>query len=147
MNKSFTLTYTESQLSDVAQRLLGEFGSYPVWAFYASMGAGKTTLIKEICRILEVEETTSSPTFAIINEYHCRSGCVYHFDCYRLQTLADAHAIGAEEYLYSGEYCFVEWPEVIEGILPEGSVKIVIDVQDPSTRILSAAKLSGEEGE
>lgn len=138
MSKTYDIKYTEAELPAVAKELLVRYGNRPVWAFYAPMGAGKTTLIKALCVLLGVNEDTASPTFAIVNEYHGNKGSIYHFDCYRLDTLADAYAMGAEEYLESGSPCFVEWPEVLEEILPADAVVIRIAVVDNHTRTLQA---------
>lgn len=102
-----------------------------VYAFYGQMGAGKTTLIKELCKQMGVQDVVNSPTFAIVNVYDIDdkdsfTDEIYHFDCYRLKSVQEALDFGAEEYLYSGNYCFIEWPEMIEQILPEDMVKIYI---------------------
>ncbi len=102
------------------------------------MGVGKTTLIKEICAALGVEDTVCSPTFAIVNEYSAGNGePVYHFDFYRLKSVAEAYDIGYEEYFYSGCYCFTEWTEKIEELLPEYYVRVDLEEQD-GKRILQA---------
>lgn len=132
-----TITYTEGELPSLAKSLLEKYDKDKVWAFDAPMGAGKTTLIKELCHTLGVEETTSSPTFAIINVYQSPVGEVYHFDCYRFETLADAYNIGAEEYLDSGSYCFIEWPDVIAPLLPDDTLWIRIEIIDGTTRRLT----------
>ncbi|MDO4771315.1 tRNA (adenosine(37)-N6)-threonylcarbamoyltransferase complex ATPase subunit type 1 TsaE [Porphyromonas sp.] len=136
-----TITYTEGELPDLATSLLKKYGESRIWAFDAPMGAGKTTLIKELCHALGVEETTSSPTFAIINVYRSPNGEIYHFDCYRFETLADAYNIGAEEYLDSGSYCFVEWPEVIASLLPDDALSLKIEIVDDRTRRLTVRKV------
>ena len=100
-----------------------------VYAFYGDMGAGKTTFIGEVCRLLGVEDDVSSPTFSIVNEYDTSDGeKLYHFDCYRLDSEEEAMDVGAEDYFYSGNTCFVEWPEKIEGILPEDVIDVHITV-------------------
>lgn len=119
------------QLPEVARNLLKYFSEERFFAFFGKMGVGKTTLIKEFCAALGVEDNVCSPTFAIVNEY-CRpldSGLqepVYHFDFYRLKSLAEAYDIGYEEYFYSGCYCFTEWTEKIEELLPERYVRVEI---------------------
>ena len=130
----FEKTFREEDLPTLSRELLDRFGDHSVWAFYAGMGVGKTTLIKELSTALGVEETTSSPTFAIVNEYHSPKGSIYHFDCYRLETLADAYSIGTEEYLDSGHYCFIEWPEVLEILLPEDTVRVMMESVNSDTR-------------
>lgn len=99
------------------------------------MGGGKTTLINALCEALEIEEVTSSPTFAIVNEYQsAKDGSVFHIDCYRLDTLADAYRIGLNEYIDSDDYCFIEWPGVLRELLPSDSLLLRIspieDVED-----------------
>ena len=126
------------QLPAVAEALLGEFPGERFYAFFGKMGVGKTTLIKELCRQLGVEDNVSSPTFAIVNEYSDRVGePVYHFDFYRLKSLAEAYDIGYEEYFYSGSWCFTEWTEKIEPLLPEHYVRVDIEDRE-GTRIFTA---------
>ena len=120
--------------------MLGEFPDERFFAFFGKMGVVKTTLIKEICAALGVEDNVCSPTFAIVNEYSDRKGePVYHFDFYRLKSVAEAYDIGYEEYFYSGCYCFTEWTEKIEELLPESYVRVEIEEQN-GTRILKANK-------
>ena len=103
------------------------------------MGAGKTTFIKEICRGLGVSDTTSSPTFAIVNEYITDEGeSIYHFDFYRIEKLEDAYEIGVEDYLYSGNYCFIEWAENIAPLVQPDFVKVHITVGPNDERIIKA---------
>ncbi len=133
------LTFNQiDQLPEVAKRLLAEFPDERFYAFFGSMGVGKTTLIKEICAQLGVEQNVCSPTFAIINEYADRDGePVYHFDFYRLKNLDEAYDIGYEEYFYSGCWCFTEWTEKIEPLLPDRYLRIDI-VEQNGTRTLTA---------
>lgn len=130
-------TYDMEHLGEAAEILIKEIDrrcgddimSPQVVAFDAPMGAGKTTLIAEICRKLGVEEdAVSSPTFSIVNEYRSeRDGqLIYHFDCYRLETVEEAMDFGAEEYFESGALCLVEWPEIIEPLLPGDTLKVAI---------------------
>ena len=108
------------------------------FAFFGKMGVGKTTLIKELCAVLGVKENVCSPTFAIVNEYSDSEGePVYHFDFYRLKSVAEAYDIGYEEYFYSGCYCFTEWTEKVEELLPERYVRVEIEERD-GVRILNA---------
>lgn len=108
-----------------------------VFAFYGKMGAGKTTFVKALCEVLGVEDAVSSPTFAIVNEYEAANGCpIYHFDFYRIKRLSEAYDMGCDEYFYSGNPCFIEWPELIEEILPEETVKVTIEEQTDGTRLL-----------
>lgn len=115
------------ELPKVAERLLSEYPDERFYAFFGSMGVGKTTLIKEICAQIGVTENVCSPTFAIVNEYSDSDGKpVYHFDFYRLKSLAEAYDIGYEEYFYSGSWCFTEWTEKIEPLLPDHYLRIDI---------------------
>ncbi|MBR1550506.1 MAG: tRNA (adenosine(37)-N6)-threonylcarbamoyltransferase complex ATPase subunit type 1 TsaE [Bacteroidales bacterium] len=119
------------QLPDVARKLLESFPDDRFFAFFGSMGVGKTTLIKEICAELGVEDVVCSPTFAIVNEYASAMGePVYHFDFYRLKSLGEAYDLGYEEYFYSGCYCFTEWTEKVEELLPESYVRVDIEEHD-----------------
>ena len=127
---------TES-LAAAAQQFVGAMGERRVFAFYGKMGAGKTTFIKAICEALGVEDVVTSPTFAIVNEYKAIRGAMYHFDFYRIKNLREAYDIGCEEYFYSGCPCFIEWPELIEELLPEDTVKVCIEVQEDGSRIVS----------
>lgn len=109
-----------------------------VFAFYGHMGAGKTTLIKAICRGLKVTDEVNSPTFSIVNEYNtCCGEAVFHFDFYRINKIEEAFDIGYENYFYSSSYCFIEWPDKIEQLLPENCVKVFIDtIPDSRTRLI-----------
>ncbi len=127
---------TEEQLDQVAEAILKAHPDERVFGFYGEMGAGKTTLIKALCRALGVRDVTSSPTFAIINEYWTEAGePLYHFDFYRIDEPADATRVGFEEYLYSGHYCFIEWTEKVEEILQGDFVPITIERVDDDTRL------------
>ena len=109
-----------------------------VYALKGKMGAGKTTFTKQLCEELGTMDIVNSPTFAIVNVYEDGQGEeIYHFDCYRLKNLAEAMDLGAEEYLYSGRYCFIEWPDVLEAILPEDTVEITFTVAENGDRVLS----------
>lgn len=121
-------------LPDAANRLLAAVGTRRILLFYGEMGVGKTTLISAICRQLGVADTPSSPTFAIVNEYHSTQGPLYHFDFYRIKSEQEAFDLGYEDYFYSGSYCFVEWPEKIEGLLPADAAHIRIAVTGDGTR-------------
>ena len=120
----------------MARKLLGEFQDDRFFAFFGKMGVGKTTLIKEICAELGVNDNVCSPTFAIVNEYTDGAGePVYHFDFYRMKSVAEAYDIGYEEYFYSGFYCFTEWTEKVEELLPERYVRVDIE-EENGNRIL-----------
>ena len=125
--------------------MLGAFPEERFFAFFGKMGVGKTTLIKELCAALGVEDNVCSPTFAIVNEYSDREGKpVYHFDFYRLKNLSEAYDIGYEEYFYSGCYCFTEWTEKIEELLPECYVRVEMEERD-GVRILNANIVKNEQ--
>ncbi len=116
-----------NELPKVAKALIELLKQAPVMAFYGEMGAGKTTLINEMCRQLDIINQASSPTFSLVNEYSNSNGLtVYHFDFYRINRLEEAYDIGYENYFYSGYPCLIEWPEKIEQLLPETFVKVLI---------------------
>lgn len=124
-----------NDLSQTANALLHSANGRKKMVFVGEIGAGKTTLIQQICQQLGVEEAVTSPTFSLINEYLTVDGKrIYHLDLYRLKSEAEALDIGIEDYLYSDDYCFIEWPEIIENQLPEDVVRIKLSVIDDSTR-------------
>jgi tRNA threonylcarbamoyladenosine biosynthesis protein TsaE len=123
-------TETE-ELPQVAASIIELLKSYPIALFYGDMGAGKTTLIKYICKMLGMTHGLSSPTFGLVNEYQAASGVVYHFDCYRIKSAEEALYAGIEEYLYSGNVCLIEWPQVILSIIPKPHVVIEIENKQP----------------
>lgn len=126
---------SEDNLKAVAEAILKAYPQDRVFGFYGEMGTGKTTLIKQMCNVLGVTDITSSPTFAIVNEYWTENDQpLYHFDFYRIDEPADATRIGFEEYLYSGNYCFIEWTEKVEEILQDDFVKVTISRVDESSR-------------
>lgn len=133
--------YNEQGQSLSILQLLNDAGINRVFAFYGSMGAGKTTLLKHLCEAMGTKDVVNSPTFAIVNVYELDGDNaskygdeIYHFDCYRLKDIREAQDFGAEEYLYSGQYCFIEWPEMIAPLLPENVVSIHISVLDNGDR-------------
>lgn len=122
-------------LDKIASEIIVAAHNHTVWCFYGQMGAGKTTLIKALCARLGVINTVQSPTFSIVNEYVTdQKRIIYHFDCYRLKTPVEALDIGIEEYLDSGYLCFIEWPDIIDSLLPEPTFKISIVAQADQTR-------------
>jgi len=118
-----------------AREFIENMGQSRVFAFYGKMGAGKTTFVKAICEELGVEDVITSPTFAIINEYE-GDETIYHFDFYRIKKLEEVYDMGYEDYFYSGAFCFIEWPELIEEILPDDAVRVSITEQDDSSRLV-----------
>jgi len=125
-------------LSSAAKQLLKYTGENKIFAFYGSMGAGKTTIIKAICEMLGAVDIISSPTFTLVNEYRTSGGeTLYHIDFYRIKKQEEVFDFGVEEYLSGDSYCFMEWPELVEEILPPETVKVRITVDDQEQRILS----------
>lgn len=131
----YRVANTES-LPAAAAWLIENAGDKRVFVFQAPMGAGKTTFIKAICAFLQVEDSTSSPTFSIVNEYHSENGPIYHFDFYRLKSEQEAFDLGYEEYFYSGDYCFIEWPEKIPNLIPEDAAIVKIEVAEDQSRTI-----------
>ena len=150
-------------IREAAREFINHIGEHRVFAFYGKMGAGKTTFVKAICEELGVEDVITSPTFAIVNEYTAsptpteggegladkggastsspsgRSGevSIYHFDFYRIKRLEEVYDMGYEEYFYSGALCFIEWPELIEPLLPDDAVRVIIEEQADGTRTVT----------
>ena len=123
--------HREDELERAAKLLLGEFKNTRVFTFSGELGSGKTTFIKYICSVLGVKNGISSPTFSLVNEYECANDkVVYHFDFYRIKDVQEAYDIGYEEYFYSGNYCFIEWPEKIPGLVPQDAVEIKIELKN-----------------
>ena len=123
-------------IREAARQFVAQIGEHKVFAFYGSMGAGKTTFVKAICEELGVDDVITSPTFAIINEYHAEKGVIYHFDFYRIKRLEEAYDIGFDDYIDSGNLCFIEWPELIEELLPEDAIRVEIEETDNGSRIV-----------
>ena len=123
-----------SELDHAAKLLLNSFPDDRVFLFYGNMGAGKTTFIKALCKVLEVEDNTSSPTFSIVNEYSSSQGPIFHFDFYRIKEEEEAYDFGYEDYFYSGNYCFVEWPNRIPNLLPDDAKTIEIQITSSTSR-------------
>jgi len=129
-------------LQETAKLLLDNFPEDRIFAFYGAMGAGKTTFIKALCHELGSSDYVTSPTFALINEYSTDKGFViYHFDFYRIKKIEEAFDLGYEDYIYSGNYCFIEWPEMIESLLPEGIIEVRIVESANGARLLEAIKM------
>ncbi len=120
-----------------AQQFINNIGQGRIIAFYGSMGAGKTTFIKALCQQLGVEDVITSPTFAIVNEYTDGKGNpIYHFDFYRIKRIEEVYDMGYEDYFYSGNLCLLEWPELIEDILPDDAIRVKISVDNDGCRLL-----------
>ena len=127
------------QIHDAAREFIAAMGDNTVFAFYGKMGAGKTTFIKALCREQGVEDVVTSPTFAVINEYRSdiAGELIYHFDFYRIKKLEEVYDMGYEDYFYSGALCFIEWPELIEELLPGNTVCVTIEEQEDGSRKLT----------
>lgn len=135
---------TQSNLTPVVAAIVTRLKTVPVWIFYGDLGSGKTTLIKAIGEVIGIEDAMSSPTFAIVNEYHSRQfGRVYHFDCYRLKSEMEAMDLGFDEYFLSGHPCFIEWPEKIPSLLPEERGEVTLTFEDHTTRTIAISVHAG----
>ncbi|MCF6213641.1 MAG: tRNA (adenosine(37)-N6)-threonylcarbamoyltransferase complex ATPase subunit type 1 TsaE [Flavobacteriaceae bacterium] len=131
------LSYSEKNLPGIAQQLLENIAS-KIWLFYGDMGCGKTTLIKHLVQKLGVTDVANSPTFSLVNEYLSQKGeSIYHFDFYRIKNEIEALDIGIDDYFYADNYCFIEWPEKIENLLPLNAVAIHITVNADGSRNLT----------
>ena len=125
-------------IREAARQFINAMGDQHVFAFYGHMGAGKTTFIKAICEELGVDDVVTSPTFAIVNEYTAADGIpIYHFDFYRIKKLEEVYDMGYEDYFYGDGFCFIEWPEMMEELLPEGATKVQIAENPDGTRTVS----------
>jgi len=126
-------------IEEAAREFIGQMGDDTVFAFYGKMGAGKTTFIKALCKLLGVEDEVNSPTFAIINEYRSATTAelIYHFDFYRIKKLEEVYDLGYEDYFYSGALCFIEWPELVEELLPLDAKKVTITENGDGTRTIN----------
>lgn len=121
--------------------MIAEIGRGGVVALYGAMGAGKTSLIKALCKEMGVEETVSSPSFSLVNKYETSAGeTIYHFDFYRINRIAEVYDLGYEEYFYGEDLCLIEWPELVEELLPPDTVRIRLEVKADGSRIASLAK-------
>ncbi len=125
-------------IRSAARQFIENIGSSRVFAFYGKMGAGKTTFVKALCVELGCDDVITSPTFAIVNEYtDGEQQPVYHFDFYRIKKLEEVYDMGYEEYFYSGALCLIEWPELIEDVLPDDTVRVTIEEQADGSRLLT----------
>lgn len=127
-----------ADINEAAKQFIENMGDGKVFAFYGKMGAGKTTFIKAVCEELGVDDVITSPTFAIVNEYQSATtgDSIYHFDFYRIKKLEEVYDMGYEDYFYSGALCFLEWPELIEELLPSDAVKVTISETDNGDRMI-----------
>ena len=126
------------QIHEAARQFIAAMGDNTVFALYGKMGAGKTTFIKAVCEELGVSDVITSPTFAIVNEYRSDTAgeLIYHFDYYRIKKLEEVYDMGYEDYFYSGSLCFLEWPELIEDLLPEDATKVTIEETEDGARVV-----------
>ena len=128
-----------SDINHIAARFIQAHPADRIFAFYGEMGAGKTTFIKAICEEMQVLDYVTSPTFALINEYRTENNrAIFHFDFYRIKNISEAFDFGYEDYFYSGDYCFIEWPELIEPLLPSIAVKVTIREIENGRRIIES---------
>lgn len=131
-------TFSIDNIHDAAKTFINNMGTGKVFAFYGKMGAGKTTFIKAVCEELGVTDVITSPTFAIVNEYRSDTTgeLIYHFDFYRIKKLEEVYDMGYEDYFYGGSLCFLEWPELIEDLLPEDATKVTIEETENGARVV-----------
>ena len=127
-----------ADINAAAKTFVDNMGDGKVFAFYGKMGAGKTTFVKAVCECLGVDDVITSPTFAIVNEYTSATtgDAIYHFDFYRIKKLEEVYDMGYEDYFYSGSLCFLEWPELIEDLLPEDATKVTIEETEDGSRVV-----------
>ena len=132
------------QIHEAARQFVEAMGDNTVFTIYGKMGAGKTTFIKAVCEELGVSDVITSPTFAIVNEYRSdlAGALIYHFDFYRIKKLEEVYDMGYEDYFYSGDVCFIEWPELIEELLPGNTVKVTIEEVENGARRLTLEELA-----
>ncbi|HCK24460.1 MAG TPA: tRNA (adenosine(37)-N6)-threonylcarbamoyltransferase complex ATPase subunit type 1 TsaE [Bacteroides graminisolvens] len=131
------------QIHEAAKEFIAAMGENTVFALYGKMGAGKTTFVKAVCEELGVTDMITSPTFAIVNEYRSEDTAelIYHFDFYRINKLEEVYDMGYEDYFYSGALCFIEWPELVEELLPGNTIKVSIEEQKDGTRTVTLNQL------
>lgn len=143
------IRFSLNDINEAARLFIRSIGNARVIAFYGSMGAGKTTFIRAICQAMGVEDTVTSPSFAIVNEYTTKKNSatsemfaekeehIFHFDFYRISKLEEVYDMGYEEYFYSGYLCFIEWPELVEPLLPDSSLRVRIEETSDGARLIS----------
>ncbi|PID94016.1 MAG: tRNA (adenosine(37)-N6)-threonylcarbamoyltransferase complex ATPase subunit type 1 TsaE [Bacteroidetes bacterium] len=133
----------ETELSMVARKVKAHFSGERIFLLFGAMGVGKTTFVKAMAEAMGVKDIVSSPTFSLVNQYDAPGeGAIFHFDLYRINKVEELLDIGYEEYLYSGNYCFIEWPEKMEGLLPESYVSVVITEQEGGERCFEVQQIS-----
>lgn len=137
--KQTILISSIEKLPEAAKSFIEMMGDATVFAFYGAMGAGKTTFISALCEALGINDVVNSPTFSIVNEYRSDTTgeLVYHFDFYRIRKIDEVYDMGYEDYFYSGALCLIEWPELIEDLLPEDAVRVSITEQEDGTRLIT----------
>lgn len=137
-NQKQIVSRSVEDLGEIATKILETYPRQRIFALYGMMGAGKTTLIKALCEVLDVEDIATSPSFAIVNQYqNSKKENIYHFDFYRIKRIEEVLDLGYEDYFFSGDYCFIEWPEKIEKLLPENFVYIrIVESEDDGVRII-----------
>ena len=132
-----TLTITNiDNINITVKKFISAIGENKVIAFYGKMGAGKTTFIKALCEELGDRDVITSPTFAIVNEYNASTQSIFHFDFYRIKKIEEVYDMGYEDYIYSGNLCLIEWPELIEELLPEDTLRVTIEQNADNTRTI-----------
>ena len=126
-------------IGEAARAFVAAMGDRKVFAFYGKMGAGKTTFIKAVCEEMGVADVITSPTFAIVNEYACEGSgqTIFHFDFYRIKKVEEVYDMGYEDYFYGGAVCFIEWPELVEELLPDDAVRVSIEERPDGSRLLT----------
>ncbi len=131
--------HTLDDINEAAKKFVAAMDQNTVFAFRGKMGAGKTTFIKAVCEELGVEDAITSPTFSIVNEYRSDTTgeLIYHFDFYRIEKLEEVYDMGFEDYFYSGALCFIEWPELIEALLPGDAVEVIVEEDESGVRTLT----------
>ena len=139
MNKIFYAKKVQ-ELNEIAKAIVEVFENEKKFVFFGEMGVGKTTLIKYICKILNVQDVVTSPTFSVVNQYRNKDGnTLYHFDFYRIENQEELFDLGLEEYIYSDNYCFIEWPEKAEGLLSDNFVQVQM-IKNKEYRIIKVIK-------
>ncbi|RFZ82823.1 tRNA (adenosine(37)-N6)-threonylcarbamoyltransferase complex ATPase subunit type 1 TsaE [Mucilaginibacter terrenus] len=133
--------HSVEELTNAAPQILEYAGTNRIFLFYGDMGAGKTTLIKALCAQLGVIDEVTSPTFSIVNEYKADGNTVYHFDFYRIKDHDEALDLGYEEYFFSDNYCFIEWPEKISALIPDQYTGVRIAVHDNALRVITVENI------